>query len=217
MDQNFFSAYAPGFARWIRTTYSTRANARRAARKAGVDPELVREVDGKFMVDTPPPPALEQGQIDLPSLAWLFDCSARQIQKLAARGIVVRVTSGRFEEKTSTRNYVRHLREQAAGRAGQDATTDAVAASVELKQVNAQLLRLRLQKEAGEMVTVDEIREVWARIMRGLRQFVLALPGKIAFEVPTLNGQDRAVIERICRDGLQDASLERGFDDEQLN
>lgn len=101
-------------------TYTTKPNARRAARKAGIDPDLVCEVPGGFMVDTPPPATIEPGQIDLPSMAWLFDCSARQIQKLAKRGIAVRIPSGVFDEKASVRNYVRHLREQAAGRVGQD-------------------------------------------------------------------------------------------------
>jgi phage terminase Nu1 subunit (DNA packaging protein) len=192
--------------------YSSKPNARRAARKAGLDPDLVREnADGKFAIDVPPPPALQKGEIDLPSISWLLDCSARTVQKLALRGMVVRLGSGRFDQTMSIRNTVRHLREQAAGRAGQDAATDSVAAGVELKQANTQLIRLRLQKEAGELVTVDEVRETWGRIMRGIRQFVLALPGKIAFEVPTLSAFDRSVIERICRDELEDAALGRGF------
>jgi len=187
--------------------YSTKPNARRAARKAGVNPSLVYETEaGKFAIDTPPPPTLEKGQIDLPTIAWLFDCTPRTIQKLASRGIVVRVANGVFEEKTSMRNYVRHLREQAAGRVGQDPAADGVAANVEWKQASTELVRLKLAKEAGQVVAIEEVREIWGRIVRGVRQFVLALPGKIAFEVPTLNSQDRLVIERICRDGLEDAS-----------
>jgi phage terminase Nu1 subunit (DNA packaging protein) len=193
-------------------TYTTKPNARRAARKADLDPDLVRETpDGKFIVDTPAPATIENGQIDLPTIAWLFDCTPRSIQKLASRGVVVRTGTGRFDEKTSIRNYIRHLREQAAGRVGLDPSTDGVAANVEYKQASTELVRLRLRKEAGQVVSVEEVREVWGRIARGLRQFVLALPSKIAFEVPTLNLQDRGVIERICRDGLQDASLERGL------
>ena len=165
------------------------------------------------MIDTPPPLALENGQIDLPTISWLFDCTARTIQKLAQRGVVVRGGAlGQFDEKTSVRNYIRHLREQAAGRVGQDPAADGVAANVKWKEASTELVRLRLQKEAGQVVGIEEVREIWGRIMRGLRQFVLALPGKIAFEMPTMTAHDRAVIERICRDGLDDASLDRGFD-----
>ncbi|MGP0087517.1 MAG: hypothetical protein ACLP0B_28450 [Steroidobacteraceae bacterium] len=163
------------------------------------------------MIDAPPPATIEAGRIGLPAIAWLFDCSARQIQKLATRGIVVRVANGQFDEKTSTRNYIRHLREQAAGRVGQDPATDGVAANVRWKEASTELVRLRLQKEAGLVVDIEDVRVIWSRIARGLRQFVLALPGKIAFEVPTLNNHDRVVMERICRDGLEDASLGRDF------
>jgi len=197
----------------VKKTYSTKANARKAARKGGLDHNLVREsADGKFEIDVPPPPALQKGEADLPTISWLLDCTPRTVQKLALKGVVVRLGSGRFDQTMSIRNCIRYYREQSAGRTGQDATTDTVAAGVELKQANTQLIRLRLQKESGALVTVDEVREVWGRIMRGIRQFVLALPGKVAFEVPTLTAHDRGVIERICRDELQDAALGRGFD-----
>jgi phage terminase Nu1 subunit (DNA packaging protein) len=193
--------------------YSTKPNAGRAARRAGLDPEVVREIpDGKFVVDVPPPATIEAGQVDLPTISWLFDCTPRTIQKLASRGIVVRLSAGCFDERNSVRRFIQHLREQAAGRVGLDPAADSVGANVEWKQANTELVRLRLQKEAGQVVGIEEVREVWGRITRGLRQFILSLPGKIAFEVPTLSAHDRGVIERICRDELEDAALGRGVD-----
>jgi hypothetical protein len=44
-----------------------------------------------------------------------------------------------------------------------------------------------------------------------VRQFVLGLPNQIAFEVPTLTAHDRKTITRICREGLEDAAMARGF------
>jgi phage terminase Nu1 subunit (DNA packaging protein) len=195
--------------------YTTKPNARRAARRQGTDPELVREVPGGFAVGNAPAPTeieKQDGEADLATLAWLYDCSVRQIEILATKGIAVRVGRGRFNVTLTTRNYVRHLREQAAGRVGQDPTQDGVAASIELKQANAQLIQLRLRRESGDLVAADQVRDAWGRVMRGIRQFVLALPGKIVAVVPTLSLHDRNVIEQICRDGLEDASMERGFD-----
>jgi hypothetical protein len=54
--------------------------------------------------------------------------------------------------------------------------------------------------------------DTWGVLMRGVRQFVMALPGKIAFELSVLTPADRSTIERICRDDLEDAALGRGFD-----
>lgn len=145
-------------------------------------------------------------------LAQLYDCTVRQIELLAAKGIVVRIGRGRYNAAASTRNYVRHLREQAASRAGQDPNFDPAAANVKWKETNTRLVQLRLEREAGNLVAIEDVRDAWGRIVRGIRQFVLALPGKIAFEVPTLTAHDRGVVERICHDGLEDAALGRGFD-----
>jgi phage terminase Nu1 subunit (DNA packaging protein) len=192
--------------------YTTKPNARRAARKAGLDPEQVRELPGGgFAFEGEPPARMGEAGLPAADLAWLYDCSTRQIEKLAERGIAVRLTRGFYDHRLTTRNYVRHLREQAASRAGQEAGVDGVAASVALKTVNTELAQLRLRREMGEVLALADIRDTWAAIVRSLRQFVLALPGKIAFEVPTLNNVDRSAIERICRDGLEDASMARGF------
>jgi len=54
--------------------YTTKPNARRAARRQGTDPELVREVPGGFAVGNAPPPTeieKQDGEADLATLAWL--------------------------------------------------------------------------------------------------------------------------------------------------
>lgn len=144
------------------------------------------------------------------TLAQLFDCTVRHVELLAQKGIAVRVGRGRYNAALSTRNYIRHLREQAAARVGQDPEKDGVAANVKFKDASTRLLELRIQKEAGEVLPIGVVRETWGSIMRQVRQFVLGLPGQIGFEVPTLTAHDRRVIERICRDGLEDVALQRG-------
>lgn len=144
-------------------------------------------------------------------LAQLFDCTERQVELLAQKGIVVRIARGRYNAALSTRNYIRHLREQAAARVGQEPGQDGVAANVKYKDASTRLLELRIRKEAGELVPVGAVRETWGSIVRQIRQFVLGLPGQIAFEVPTLTAHDRKVIERLCRDGLEDVAMARGL------
>jgi len=144
-------------------------------------------------------------------LAQLFDCTSRQVELLAQRGIVIRVGRGRYNAPLSTRNYIRHLREQAAARVGHDPEKDGVAANVKYKDASTRLLELRIDKEAGALLLAEDVRTAWGAIIRQVRQFVLGLPGQMAFELPSLTPHDRKTIERICRDGLDDVAMARGW------
>jgi hypothetical protein len=79
------------------------------------------------------------------------------------------------------------------------------------EMARAELSELRLQRERGDWLSRDEVRQTWSQIMISVRQMCLSWPGKIAFEVPTLTATDRTVIERIVRDDLTDVSMGRGF------
>jgi phage terminase Nu1 subunit (DNA packaging protein) len=149
-------------------------------------------------------------EVDTAALAHLFGCSTRQIRTFAQRGIVVRTAPGRFDAARSTTNYIRHLREQAARHVGTDPAVDGVAANVQWKHASTALLEARYKREAAKFVDAAEARECCGRIARGVRGFVLGLPVKFAAAVPMTETDVRA-IERICRDALEDAGLERGY------
>jgi phage terminase Nu1 subunit (DNA packaging protein) len=76
----------------------------------------------------------------------------------------------------------------------------------------ASLAEIKLAEASGKLIEVDKVRAAWAGIMRGVRQFVLGIPGAAAFEIPVLTATDRGILERICADGLTDCAMERGFD-----
>jgi hypothetical protein len=101
----------------------------------------------------------------------------------------------------------RELTKQATGRGG----AEGVAATAELKRLQAELLQIRLKREQGKYLDADDVRACWTPILIGLRQGVLSLPGRVAFEIPTLTTHDRCVMERIHRDFLEDCALGRGY------
>ena len=143
--------------------------------------------------------------------ASLCSYDERTVQRMAQKGVAVKVGRGVYDLATSTKNYILHLREQAAGRAGQDAAVDPVAANTRLRTAQAELTELKIKQERGELIAVEEVRLIWDGIMRAVRQFVLSLPNQIAFEVPTLTVHDRKAIDRLVREGLEDAAMGRGF------
>jgi phage terminase Nu1 subunit (DNA packaging protein) len=149
-------------------------------------------------------------EVDTAELARRFGCSTRQIRTLAQRGVVVRTAPGHYDAARPTTNYIRHLRAQAARHVGTHPAVDGVAANVKWKQASTALLEARFKREAAKLVDVAEARDMWGRIDRGTRRFVMGLPAKFAAAVPMTETDVRA-IERLCRDGLEDAALERGY------
>lgn len=145
-------------------------------------------------------------------IAELFDCTPRQIRLYAQDKIVVRKGRGRYDVSASTRNLVIYLRKQAAGRAGIDPETDTAAANRERAMEQTLLARSRRMKIDGRTIEIDAARELWSGIVLAIRQTLLGLPGRISTGIPTLTAHDRKTIDRICRDALEDAALERGHD-----
>jgi phage terminase Nu1 subunit (DNA packaging protein) len=131
--------------------------------------------------------------------------STRHIGQLTASGVLVKVGRG-YDLKTSITRYMARLREQAAGR------SDIAAAAVTLKRANAKLAQLRYDREAGTLIEVALVRQTWDPLTRGFMRFVMSIPGTFVFEAPTTTATDKAILERICRDGLEDCRLGHGFD-----
>jgi terminase small subunit / prophage DNA-packing protein len=145
-------------------------------------------------------------------LAQLFGCTDRAVRLLVDRGAVVRVSRGRYRLVESVRRTIEHYREVAAGRGGAEGMLDLSTERARLAKAQTEQVELKNAASRGELAPLADYREAWTGILRGVRQFVLSLPGRIAFEVSVLTAGDRVVIERICNDGLADASLGRGFD-----
>lgn len=146
--------------------------------------------------------------IDAAQLSWLLGLSDRALRGYARKGLAVRAGRGKYRLGETVRRLYQHASEAAAGRAGTGL------AEARSKLALAQMAGQELRNAAlrGEVVAKSDVLDTWRTILRGVRGFVLALPGKIMFELPTLTPADRATIERICRDDLEDASLARGFD-----
>jgi phage terminase Nu1 subunit (DNA packaging protein) len=78
--------------------------------------------------------ASPDGTVSFEALARLFDCTPQLITKLVREGIVVKAGHGKYQLALSVRNYIRHLRDQAAGRRGKDGSVDAITEGALLKR-----------------------------------------------------------------------------------
>jgi hypothetical protein len=75
----------------------------------------------------------------------------------------------------------------------------------------AAMAELHLQRERGEFLSSSEATNTWAPLAVAFRTAHLSLHSRLAFQIPILTPADRASIEQVCRDDLEDAVLARGY------
>jgi phage terminase Nu1 subunit (DNA packaging protein) len=143
------------------------------------------------------------------TLAALLELDERTIQQYAVEGVFVKTGRNKYMLAPSVRNYVRKLREIAAGRQGDQ--LNAVDENARLKIVQRRNLELKNAALEGSLVPVEAIAPNWARVMRAVRSAMLAVPGKARFRLQHLTPHDAEIILEIIRDQLEAAA---GLDDE---
>jgi phage terminase Nu1 subunit (DNA packaging protein) len=140
------------------------------------------------------------------SLAGLLDLDMESIRKLSNAGIVVGSgVRGRYLLAPSVRNYVRHLREIAAGRQGNE--LNAVDENARLKIAQRENYELKNSVIRGSSIPYEAIAPAWARVVRAIRSAMLAIPGEARFRLQHLTPRDAEIIGEIIRDQLEAAAL----------
>jgi phage terminase Nu1 subunit (DNA packaging protein) len=142
-----------------------------------------------------------------------IDLKERRFRQLIETGVFKRPKSPSGWDLDEVRvTYIRYMREQAAGRVGANPKTDAVAANVRLKTVQADLVNLRYQKETDQVLDRGTVEQTWQGHVLDVRNTILSrIPQQIFFEIPTLSPHDRGLIKEICRRANWDMYLGRGF------
>jgi phage terminase Nu1 subunit (DNA packaging protein) len=130
----------------------------------------------------------------------------RSITELTRSGILVGSgVRGRYLLAPSVRNYVRHLREIAAGRQGSE--LNAVDENARLKMAQRRNYDLKNSILEGSAIPYETIAPAWARVVRAIRSSMMAVPGKARFRLQHLTPRDAEVLNEIIRDQLTAAAL----------
>ena len=138
-------------------------------------------------------------------LSGLLDLDVRSIQQLAKEGVVVRSgVRGRYLLAPSVRNYVRHLREVAAGRQGSE--LNAVDENARLKIVQRKNYELKNAALEGALVSMDDVTEAWGIIVRATKAMVLSFPARCHEKLPHLKGDDVETIRKVAHKVLTETS-----------
>lgn len=131
-------------------------------------------------------------------LVDFFGVSDQTIANLTAKGVLARIGRGRYHLRASTRAYIGHLREQAAGRAAGD-ESDEPDAAPDLAKERALLARAQREGQEmknavhrGELLPVDDVEAVVGAVLDATRAKMQALPSKLAPRCVGLDGLARA-------------------------
>lgn len=137
-------------------------------------------------------PKIEEspGYCKAEDLASLFVLSGQWINQLTRDGVLKKrdtPAGKRYNIVESTRAYVQHLREKAAGRGEkgipESKELEKFEAEVKIKQAKARLVELEVAELEGKMHRSEDVAAMTEDLIYTIRGSLLALPGRLAMDV----------------------------------
>jgi len=142
-------------------------------------------------------------EITTARLAQLFDVTPKTIADLAKRNIIVKGEKrGSWLLRESVTGYVRHLREEAAARGGEEAAQ----AHARLGQAQADLATTKGAKMRGELVEASEVAALWRGKLKAFRNRITNIPGRVQY----LSARQTVVLQQELRAALDELADEKG-------
>lgn len=139
-------------------------------------------------------------------LGAMLDLSARRVRELAEAGVLRRHGRGRFIADEARADYLRHLRETAAGRAAAagDGGLDLVAERARLAKAQADRQELELAVRRGQLVDAQDVRQRFAQLVTAAKTKLLGLPSAAKGRIPTLTVRDVDALDDLVRQALEE-------------
>lgn len=144
---------------------------------------------------------IENTTLSTADLARLFGTTPKTVANLAKREIIVKGTKrGSWLLQPSVAGYVRHLREQAAGRGG-DIGADVRA---RLGAAQADLAAEKVKAMRCETLPRAEVEALWTSKLRAFRNRILAIPSRLSYlslrQRESLTQELRAALTELADD-----------------
>lgn len=136
-----------------------------------------------------------------------LDLSDRSIRELKRKGVLAEVPRGQNDMDECRVAYIRHLRDQAAGRSGEmgPKKLDLMAEKARDAKESADARAMKNAVQRGELVPVGALSAAVIGMVEMAKARMLRVPAVVAKGNVAL--QDR--IDRAIRDGLEDLSATR--------
>ena len=106
-------------------------------------------------------------------LAEVFGITAQRLGMLYKQGIIPLPENGLHDPKAAVAAYVRHLKKKDEG-------SSKTGEEVKKIQLENEMLSIRLQKIAGDLVPVDRVQKDWFESTRRVRDGLMNLPSRLS-------------------------------------
>ncbi len=136
-------------------------------------------------------------------LCDLFGISAPMLTQLCKRKVAIRLGRNSYDLEQSTRNYIRHLRETASGRGGEEQVLALTAERARLACAQADAQELKNAELRSELVKATDVERGWSDILRQVRARILAVPSRLRQSLD-LKPATADAIDRELRDALSE-------------
>src|SRR5215212_1902781 len=147
---------------------------------------------------------LEHAVIHRNELAQLLGLQSPQMLDVHAReGHLVRDDkNGWFKLAASIKAMAEHQRSVAAKHRSGDGKHDVAAESAQLKSAQRRLTELRIKEMERDLVSATEALSVWGDFAKDVRAMFLAVPSRVAGELPHMVPSEVEILKRVSRDML---------------
>jgi terminase small subunit / prophage DNA-packing protein len=132
---------------------------------------------------------------------WL-DLSERRFRELIDAGVISRAEKSQYDVKAVVQQYVRHIREVAAGRGGGESQIDKAVEEARRMSALADKAELDVAQIRGELVPADAIADVLHTAIQVMKTRITAVPAKAA---PLVGARNVAVAEKVIREHIHEA------------
>lgn len=138
-------------------------------------------------------------------VAQALDLSTKMVNDLIARGTITKKPRGQYDLEEAVKEYVRHIREVAAGRL-RAGDLDLAEERARLAKEQADAKEMENSIARGDLVMIDDVADQFGKQLTAVRTRLLAIPVKAA---PLLIGMDRPVeiqdiLERLMEEALNE-------------
>ena len=149
---------------------------------------------------------IDDRAVTLEELAGVFGVHKRNLQTAVDRGVLIRMSRGKYPLGKSIRAYCEFLRETAGNRDHIRVGSDLATQRERIAREQADSLEMKNAAARGELLRAADVEAEWSDILRMVRSGLLALPSRIQQRLGHLTAHDLAVMDREIRDTLEELS-----------